>query len=270
MHFSADRDLPVIVVIIRTMRMVPVMLPLLLCACWTGGGAPAPRTRPAATEVLFVGNSFTFWRGGLWRQLEALSEGNDPPLGYRAAGVVRGGASLEVLWERGRAPARIRDGDWDVVVLQEDVPETSVPSFRAYAERFVDAARAAGARPILFMAWEYERLDWISFDEILAAHESVAASLQVDVAPVGLAWRNARAARPSLDMYARDREHPSPAGSYLALMVIEATISGLLPVAHDPDDVRLPGLERLEPGDTRFLQEVARRTIAEWNERQRR
>lgn len=213
---------------------------------------------------MFVGNSFTFWLGGLWRQLEALSEGATPPLGYEAESVVRGGASLEVMWRRTKARARILDGGWDVVILQGDIPETTVPSFREYAEKFVAATREANARPILFMAWEYERLDWISFDEILAAHRDVAAQLSVDVAPVGLAWRNARAARPQLDMYSRDREHPSPAGAYLALMVIEATISGRLPIAHDPDQVRLPGLERIDPEDATFLQGVAARTIAEW------
>lgn len=241
---------------------------ILLALGWScASSAPAseriPERQPS-TRALFVGNSFTFWRGGLWRQLEALSEGCAPPLGYTADCVVRGGAPLEMMWRRSRAPSRIADGGWDVVVLQEDIPETTVASFRQYAAKFVGAARKVGARPILFMAWAYDRLDWISFDEILAAHRDVAAELKVEVAPVGLAWRNAQAGRPDLDMYSRDREHPSAAGSYLALMVIESTISGLPPVAHDPDEVRLPGLERLEREDATFLQGVAARTIAEW------
>ena len=224
----------------------------------------APPQRPASTRALFVGNSFTFWRGGLWRQLKTLSERHDPPLGYTTDCVVRGGASLEVMWNKTKARRRIAEGAWDVVVLQGDIPETTVSSFRDYAARFTDAVRDVGARPVLFMAWAYERLDWISFDEILQAHQEAAAALQVEVAPVGLAWQNARARRPELDMYGRDREHPSVAGSYLALMVIEATISGLPPVGHDPDEVRLPGLERIEPEDATFLQEVARATIAQW------
>jgi len=161
----------------RTFASLPI---LLLAACGSVDGADFP-TRAPETEVLFIGNSFTFWHGGLWRQLEALSDGEDQNLGYEADCVVRGGASLEV-----------------------------------------------------------------------------------EVAPVGLAWRLAREARPDLDMYGRDREHPSLAGCYLSLMVIEATISGLPPVAHDPDEVRLPGLERLEVEDARFLQRVAARAVSEW------
>ena len=246
----------------RTFASLPVLL-LAACGAVDGAGAVAP-TRAPETDVLFVGNSFTFWHGGLWRQLEALSDGEDPNLGYEADCAVRGGASLEVMWERTKARARIAAGGWDVVVLQEDLPETSVASFRDYAARFVAAVRETGARPVLYMTWEYDRLDWISFDEILAAHREVAAALDVDVAPVGLAWRLARAARPDLDMYGRDREHPSVAGSYLALMVLEATVSGLPPVDHDPDEVRLPGLERIEVEDARFLQQIASRAIAAW------
>jgi len=249
--------------IMATMKTTASLAVLLLAACGAADAARTP-TRAPATNVLFVGNSFTFWRGGLWRQLEALSDGQDPRLGYTTDCVVRGGASLEVMWERTKARARIADGAWDVVVLQEDLPETSVASFRNYAAKFVAAVRAAGARPVLYMTWAYDRLDWISFDEILAAHREVAAALEVEVAPVGLAWRLAREARPDLDMYGRDREHPSLAGCYLSLMVIEATISGLPPVAHDPDEVRLPGLERLEVEDARFLQRVAARAVSEW------
>ena len=243
-------------------------LPLLLLGCagpQADAQAPEP-TRPESARVLFIGNSFTFWHSGLWRQLQALSAGMTPPLGYETDRVVRGGASLEVMWKRTKARERIAEGNWDVVVLQEDLPETDVASFREYAAKFVEAVRAVGARPVLFMAWDYDRLGWISLDEILSAHQEVAASLQVEVAPVGLAWLNASAAQPDLDMYARDREHPSVAGSYLALMVIEATVSGLDPVAHDADELRLPGLERLEAEDAAFLQQIAEQSIAEWQQ----
>ena len=224
----------------------------------------APPQRPALTRTLFVGNSFTFWRGGLWRQLKTLSERHDPTLGYTTDCVVRGGAPLAVMWKKTEARRRIAEGVWDVVVLQGDIPETTVSSFRDYAARFTGAVRDVGARPVLFMTWAYERLDWITFDEILKVHKEVAAALPVEVAPVGLAWQNARARRPELDMYGRDREHPSVAGSYLALMVIEATISGRPPIDHDPEEIRLPGLERIEPDDATFLQGVARDTIAQW------
>ena len=70
----------------RTFASLPI---LLLAACGAVDSAGVP-TRAPETDVLFVGNSFTFWHGGLWRQLEALSDGEAPDLGYEADCVVRG------------------------------------------------------------------------------------------------------------------------------------------------------------------------------------
>ena len=225
---------------------------------------PAPQVVQKPSRILFVGNSFTFWRGGLWTHMKQLSDAMTPPLSYETSAVVRGGASLEVMWNRTDATEQIATGNWDVVILQEDIPETNVESFRKYSRMFVQAVREVGARPILFMAWEYDRLDWISLDEIIAAHREMSTELQVEVAPVGLAWRNSRLANPDLDMYARDREHPSVAGMYLSLMVIEATISGADPRSRDPEPLPIRGLKRLNQEGTEFLRGIAHQSINEW------
>jgi hypothetical protein len=39
------------------------------------------------------------------------------------------------------------------------------------------------------MTWDYERLDWISMEEIAEAHYKMAKKLGMEVAPVGLAWK---------------------------------------------------------------------------------
>jgi len=250
------------------MKSLLLLLPLLLCSCVSAGDAASNTApEPAAskpTRVLFVGNSFTFWRGGLWKHLKILSDAMDPALQYEAESVVRGGASLEVMWKRTRAVEVIAEGRWDVVVLQEDLPETSVAAFREYGPRFVKTVRDVGARPILFMTWEYDRLDWISMKEIADAHREMATALKVEVAPVGLAWSRARAERPDLSMYSRDKEHPSVAGMYLSLMVIEATISGADPRSRDPKELPIRGLQRLAAEDAAFLRDVAHKTITEW------
>ena len=169
------------------------------------------------------------------------------------------------MWNRTSAVEEIVAGGQDVVVLQGDIPETTVESFRTYARRFVELVRKANARPILFMAWDYARLDWISMEEIAAAHRAAATELKVEVAPVGLAWSQARTARPDLDLYSRDREHPSVAGMYLSLMVIEATISGADPRTRAPDDLAIRGLQRLAPEDRAFLCGIAAQAIQDWS-----
>ena len=49
-------------------------------------------------RVLFIGNSFTYSHGGLWKQLKILSDSMNPKLGYKTSRVVKGGASLEVMF----------------------------------------------------------------------------------------------------------------------------------------------------------------------------
>lgn len=190
--------------------------------------------RPAAPRsVLMVGNSFTFWNGGLWKPLEAGLRTVQPDASVRAC--MRGGASLEVQWGREKVQRWIQSGEHEVVVLQGDIPEASVASFEEHAALLIELCRAHGAEPVLFETWDYARLDWCSMEDIADAHRRVAARHGVRVIPVGEAWALARAQRPALDLYDQDREHPNLRGSYLALVMIHAALThaeegDLLPV----------------------------------------
>lgn len=211
----------------------------LLCACnptgavtdegddtGTDTGEEAP---PPPASVLFIGNSFTFWNDGLETHVEALRAGTGDGA-FATQEETRGGASLEVMWTQTNAQSRIASGDFDVVVLQEDIPETNVASFHTYARLFDTAIRESGATPVFFMAWDYDRLDWISMDQIADAHWEIAEELDIEVAPVGLAWKRAAAERPALDMYDNDDEHPSIHGTYLAAASVYSVLFHESPV----------------------------------------
>ena len=90
--------------------------------------------------------------------------------------------------KRTSAADEIRKGKYDVVILQEDIPETTVESFQTYS-KVCRPVRESGARPILFMAWDYQRLNWISMKEIAEAHFRMGKSLKVS--------RSGRICRPS-------------------------------------------------------------------------
>jgi hypothetical protein len=142
-----------------------------------------------------------------------------------------------------------------VVVLQEDLPETTVADFREHARLFVAEVRKAGARPVLLMAWAYDRLGWITMEEIARAHRAAGAELNVDVAPVGLAWERASTLRPGLNLFAPDREHPSIYGTYLATAVVYTAVLKQNPsrLAYTPTGIAIE--------DARFLQNVAWDTV---------
>ena len=161
--------------------------------------------RQATTRILFVGNSLTFWNYGLYVHLERFAASAEPSVSVTTGRSVVPGAFLKSLWLREEPRQAIATGNYDVVVLQEDLPETTVDDFQAHARLFVAAARKAGARPVLLMAWAYGRLGWITMDGIARAHREAAAELNVDVAPVRLAWQRASERRPALTLYAPDR-----------------------------------------------------------------
>src|SRR5690606_39255968 len=77
----------------------------------------------------------------------------------RAEGFTRGGQNLERLWHGGDSLGRSLDevlvhGGYDVVVIAEsiDLVELAPPyeRFTRYATLMVEAARASGARPVLY------------------------------------------------------------------------------------------------------------------------
>jgi len=208
---------------------------------------------PPPTRVLFIGNSFTFWNDGLETHVEALRAGTGDNT-FETYEETQGGASLEVMWDRSNARNRIEQGGFDVVVLQEDIPETSVESFYTYARLFDEAIRESGAIPVFFMAWDYDRLNWISMDEIANAHWTIAEELDIEVAPVGLAWKRAAEERPSLDMYGGDLEHPSIHGTYLAATTIYSVLFHESPVGLTYTPTQQGGVSQEEAA---FLQGVA-------------
>ena len=85
---------------------------------------------PKPTSALFIGNSLTFWNGGT----ENIVQGLAAAAGYdlEVAACTIGGATLGTLWRRtnnvngcpSTTPrAAVQTGDYDVVVMQEDMPE---------------------------------------------------------------------------------------------------------------------------------------------------
>jgi hypothetical protein len=213
---------------------------------------------PVPSKILFIGDSFTYYQHGIHAHFEKLTAATNPPLVVTADKSVFGGAFLHRLWDLKEPVKAIDTATYDVIVLQEDIPETTVADFREYAAKFVAEVRKNHARPVLFMAWAYPRLGWISMAEIAQAHRDAAKDLNVDVAPVGLAWQQASKQRPGMNFYGPDREHPSIYGTYLATCVVYATIYSRDPsgFAYVPSGVTL--------GEAAFLQKIAWQAVQDY------
>ncbi len=216
-----------------------------VCLAWAALAACPCR---AATQVLFVGNSYTYFNGGLDKQLEGLAPS------IRTARVVAGGYTLERHWADGRALQKIRAGGWDYVVLQEQsqAPILDRVEFRDFARKFAAEIRTSGARTLLLMTWE--RPDSVAYgvttENLAAAYSAVGGEVGAQVAPAGLAFARALRGRPELSLYSRDG-HPTVAGSYLAACVLYAAIYRRSPVGNPYS------ADGISPQTSGFLQRMA-------------
>ena len=198
--------------------------------------------------------------------MQELTAARGEDLGAETSRVVRGGASLRVLWKRTKAKQEIAEGDYDVVVLQEDLPETKVADFHKYAALFDKHTREAGSRLIFFMSWDYQRLNWISMDEIIAEHQGMARELDAEVAPCGYAWQRTMNERPKVDFYSRDREHQSWHGTLLNLYVIYSTVYGERPEALE---YAPPERSEITAEEDAWLRRVAWDSYQSWQDEMR-
>src|SRR5437660_8227996 len=77
------------------------------------------------------------------------------------------------------------------------------------------------------------------------------------VIPSGLAFARARQKQPELNLYAPDKRHPSPAGTYLAACTTFAALTGRSPVGN-------PYRAGIDEPTAKFLQQVACDTVREY------
>jgi hypothetical protein len=228
---------------------------------WSSPAAPsqAPRGGPVDGRVLFIGNSLTE-ANGLPAMVETLSrQGGGTPIG--TASVVFGGFSLEDHWNQGTAQRRIAEGGWSIVVLQQgpsSLPENQV-NLRDWTARFDTVIRAGGARTALYMVWpESNRLE--AFDAVSLSYARAAEGVGGMLLPVGEAWRAVWRRDPQVPLYGPDGFHPTPAGTYLAALVIYQQISGRSPVGL-PAGTAMPAERAL------LLQDAAQEANAQFGRR---
>jgi hypothetical protein len=256
-------------------------------ACGLAGvSAQEPNTR--GTRLLFIGNSYTYFNNlpAIVQRLgEAAGVG---PVDVRM--VAPGGMRLEDHWRAADAHTALREGPWDVVVLQEQSTlgvdwfldgRTRVSTDEVFApavDRWVGRVREAGARPVLYLTWARKatREDQAGLNR---AYGRAARRTGAEVAPVGLAWQRSRSGSPEVELYADDGSHPAPAGSYLAASTLVARVFGKSPVGlpgqitGPPVDLQtgqVKSLEsallvRLDAGPAHALQRAAHASLDDWD-----
>jgi hypothetical protein len=180
--------------------------------CTTGVADDAP-----AGAILFIGNSLTY-ANDLPAMVRRVAEaaGGELRVGMAA------GPNLAVIDHTNGgtdALAKIAGSRWDVVVLHQGPTPAGIcrDTLVIAAMRLAPAIRQAGGRPALFLSWTRKAYTG-PMDEVAQSATRAARAVGGVVIPIGIAWRKALEADPSLPLYADDGYHPAPAGTVLAAL----------------------------------------------------
>jgi hypothetical protein len=208
----------------------------------------------ADITVLMMGNSHTSVNqlpDTLARMLRAGNPGKTVEVS-----VAPGSMFLDERLVHGPSVALLRGQRWSHVVLQAQKYSTS--GTRSYstteAEQLIRLARASGAVPVMFPEWA--RLGIGETETIYDLHVSIAVTEPACVAPIGQAWDRSLAKYPSLTLHASDGNHSTPAGAFLAALVLYSTLTGSAPAGLPT----LPGL-RVDDATQAQLRSVAAETV---------
>ena len=160
-------------------------------------------------KLLFIDNSFTYRNGGIEKHIKLMTDNTKKPIPVQVDKATKGGATLKIHFGIDSVHEKIKNGNNNIVILQEDIPEYkehNVAPFFEYATLFEKEITSSKSKLVLFMAWPYERLNWISLDEIVAEHKTIAKQLNATVAPVGIALDRSLRIRPQMAMLGKDME----------------------------------------------------------------
>jgi hypothetical protein len=192
---------------------------VLLLSLAAVANAQAPRPGPAKSiRVLFIGNSLTYVND-LPAELQAMVAAaypGGPTLRYES--VTPGGYTLQRHWNEGKAAAKIAEGRWDYVVVQEQsqIPFTDREQVFQYARLFDREIKKVGAKTVFYMTFPLKK-KFEDGDLLPEIYSSLGKELGAIVVPVDVAWHEAAKLDRNLVLYKADGVHPAAAGTYLAV-----------------------------------------------------
>ncbi len=192
-------------------------------------------TNAQTKRVLFVGNSYTYVND-LPMMTAGFATANGDTLIYDSH--TSGGATLEQHAGDATLINKIKTGNWDYVVLQEQsqLPsfelsqvQTQVFPYARYLDSIISLGKNGCTQTVFYMTWGRKNGDasncafwppvctYKGMDSLLnLRYRMMADSNDAMVVPVGAVWNEVRQNFLSIDLYQSDESHPSLYGTYVA------------------------------------------------------
>lgn len=193
-------------------------------------------------RVLFLGNSYTYVNNLPQLIADAAQSTNDNLI-FDSNTI--GGYTLEGHNSNATSLAKIAQGNWDFVVLQEQSQLPSYPINQVQTQVFPYAQSLNNlittqnpcAETAFYMTWGRQNGDiqncavnpsvctYEGMDDLLKErYMTMTLNNEAIVSPVGAVWRFLRTNYPLLNLYSSDGSHPSEIGSYAAACAFYVTL----------------------------------------------
>ena len=127
------------------------------------------------------------------------------------------------------------DRNIDVAIMMDcslcPINEQRKSSFEKYVKQHSHTLRAKDIEPILFMSWPYKNTPKMQV-ALEKAFFDAATTNRIRLIPAGPAFFYVNQNFPEINLYTNDNRHPSPAGTYLAALMVFATLTDKSPIGN--------------------------------------
>jgi hypothetical protein len=169
-------------------------------------------------NVLFIGNSFTFYNIGIDYHLQKMlnADKSADSINYNIQKIAVSSYTLQDHYSDSLTIQKIRGEKWNKVVLQEQStrPISNPDLFLQYATKLDFLIKKDSAATILYMTWAPKDSP-TDIVQLASAYISVGSKLKSNVVPVGKVWEYTVNTYPQLNLYFTDNKHPALTGTFL-------------------------------------------------------
>ncbi|MCF8289830.1 MAG: hypothetical protein K9I31_06445 [Chitinophagaceae bacterium] len=184
-------------------------------------------------RVLFVGNSYIYYNN-LPQMVSLLSDSLNTKLICKKS--TYGGSTLGDHWNsrKGLRTREILEQEkFDIVIIQDNSmwPLEHADSVSMFGKLFCDLIKSKNATPYIYNTWSREATPQTQ-PAINKVYEDLAMQTNSVIVPVGSIWAEAKAQKPTTQLYVSDGSHPSPMGTFLIALCFVKKITGVLPTKY--------------------------------------
>lgn len=192
------------------------------------------------TDVLFIGNSYTYRNKGLDQHLNELASNSKEKVELNFTRAAQGKFHLHTHYKNDETQSVFKEKKWDHVVLQEyssgSIKERK--SFFRYGMQWARKIRKRNpnAKIYLYATWGYKWSKSMT-DSVYHSYSELGKKIDATVVPVGKLWSDVQQ---KVNLYDGDGAHPNRKGTFLTSCLFYEVMTQKNVLKTRDTDVRLP------------------------------